>query len=328
VAEQYDGASVSCPADVKSEALCRSAAGDCDLAETCDGVSNDCPADSVAGAFLVCRSAAGDCDVAETCDGVSATCPADGFASSATVCRSAAGACDLAEQCTGSSAACPSDATSPDTDGDTVCDVADNCPNDANTDQANGDSDPLGDVCDPCTGGAVAIKHKITITKLLTAPGDDKLSFKAQATFVPPTFSPALNPQANGIRLLIVDASSHTMLDATVPGSVYNPTTHIGWKVNGSGTSWTYKNPLGDSNGLITVGVKTTPSKPGLVKVKAKGKNSDYTVHQNHLPLQVTFILDPPTAETGECIESLWPALFPTKPSCSVASAGGTVKCK
>jgi hypothetical protein len=266
--------------------------------------------------------------VAESCTGSGAACPSDQFQPATTVCRSAVGGCDIAEQCTGSGAACPADATSPDTDGDTVCDVADNCPNDPNTDQANGDADTLGDVCDPCTGGATAIKHKLTITKLLTPVGDDKLSFKAQATFTPPTFSPPLNPQANGIRLLIVDSNSDVMLDATVPGSVYNPLTHIGWKANGSGTSWTYKNPLGDSNGFTVVGVKTTPSKPGLVKVKAKGKNGSYAVHQNHLPLQATFILDPPTADTGECIEALWPAAYPVKPSCSVASAGNTVKCK
>jgi hypothetical protein len=73
----------------------------------------------------------------------------------------------------------------------------------------------------PCTGGANAFKHKITITKLLTPVGDDKLSFVAQATLTTP-FDPPLDPQENGIRLLIVDANGDTMLDATVTGSVYN----------------------------------------------------------------------------------------------------------
>jgi ferredoxin len=39
--------------------------------------------------------------------------------------------------------------TDPDSDGDTVIDALDNCPNDANTDQSNVDGDTLGDVCDP-----------------------------------------------------------------------------------------------------------------------------------------------------------------------------------
>jgi hypothetical protein len=38
--------------------------------------------------------------------------------------------------------------TPPDTDGDTVPDTDDNCPNDPNTDQANNDNDAEGDVCD------------------------------------------------------------------------------------------------------------------------------------------------------------------------------------
>jgi subtilisin family serine protease len=37
----------------------------------------------------------------------------------------------------------------PDSDGDTVIDSLDNCPNDANTDQSDVDGDMLGDVCDP-----------------------------------------------------------------------------------------------------------------------------------------------------------------------------------
>ncbi len=36
----------------------------------------------------------------------------------------------------------------PDDDGDTVEDAADNCPLDANADQADGDGDGIGDVCD------------------------------------------------------------------------------------------------------------------------------------------------------------------------------------
>jgi hypothetical protein len=43
-----------------------------------------------------------------------------------------------------------------DVDGDGVKNVMDNCPNKANTNQANEDSDMFGDVCDPCPpfGGA------------------------------------------------------------------------------------------------------------------------------------------------------------------------------
>ena len=40
--------------------------------------------------------------------------------------------------------------TANDTDGDEIVDVCDNCPDDANADQADQDNDGVGDVCDNC----------------------------------------------------------------------------------------------------------------------------------------------------------------------------------
>jgi cysteine-rich repeat protein len=104
-------------------AVCRAAAGACDVAEVCDGVASTCPADGKS--TTVCRPAAGPCDVPESCDGTSDGCPVDAFVPSATVCRPSAGECDVAETCTGSSAACPADALvaagTPCTDDGNVC---------------------------------------------------------------------------------------------------------------------------------------------------------------------------------------------------------------
>ena len=65
---------------------------------------------AIGNAGAVCRPAAGGCDVEETCSGASASCPADVLAGGGSECRAAAGPCDVAESCTGSSAACPADA--------------------------------------------------------------------------------------------------------------------------------------------------------------------------------------------------------------------------
>ena len=240
LAETCDGASPACPPDAKSSAVCRTSAGACDLAESCDGVNDACPADAKSTA--VCRAAAGVCDVAESCDGVGNSCPTDGFAPASTVCRPAAGACDVAENCTGSGASCPADTGLPDTDGDTVCDALDNCVAIANPSQANGDGDALGDACDPCnnivpTGQE---KAKLTLTRLLAPPSDDKVSFKGYFTNVPG--APTIDPVANGMRFLITDSTGSTPVDVTIPGGAYDVATKSGWKVNGSGTSWTYKN--------------------------------------------------------------------------------------
>jgi hypothetical protein len=110
VAENCTGTSAACPADGKSTAQCRAAAGVCDVAESCDGVNNDCPADGKSTAQ--CRAAAGVCDVAESCDGVNNDCPAD--AKSTAVCRGAAGVCDVADSCDGVGDDCPADQKQPD----------------------------------------------------------------------------------------------------------------------------------------------------------------------------------------------------------------------
>ena len=61
-----------------SGTVCREAAGDCDVAETCDGTSDACPADELATGDVCRPAAAGNpCDIAETCAGDSPDCPPD-----------------------------------------------------------------------------------------------------------------------------------------------------------------------------------------------------------------------------------------------------------
>jgi hypothetical protein len=112
VAESCDGTGPDCPADGKSTAVCRAAAGPCDAAESCDGGADDCPGDGLLSSGTECRPAAGACDVGEACDGLATTCPGDVVLSSGTECRAVAGACDVAEACDGVSAACPADTVS------------------------------------------------------------------------------------------------------------------------------------------------------------------------------------------------------------------------
>jgi len=84
-------------------------AGGLRLQINCTGTSSTCPADGFQSSTTVCRSSAGDCDVAESCTGTAAGCPSDGFRSSTVVCRPSAGPCDMAESCTGTGPNCPSD---------------------------------------------------------------------------------------------------------------------------------------------------------------------------------------------------------------------------
>ena len=74
----------------------------------------------------VCRPAASECDVAESCTGTTGTCPADGFKSSGTPCTDDGNLCN-ADVCNGSGT-CTHPAL-PDTDGDGICDAQDPCIN-------------------------------------------------------------------------------------------------------------------------------------------------------------------------------------------------------
>jgi len=95
------------------------------------------------------------CDRAESCNGSSKNCPIDLYLAAGTVCRPTAGSCDLvAEACSGSSPACPDDSATADPDADGIGSDCDNCPLDANPDQADADGDGVGDVCDLCPNDA------------------------------------------------------------------------------------------------------------------------------------------------------------------------------
>src|SRR5262245_37986081 len=167
VAESCTGSSGACPADgfkPETTSCTRSSTGGaCDGTDSCDGAGH-CK-DGFLTATTICRAAAGECDVAESCTGSSGACPADGFKpettsctgtsnggachgtdscdgawhckdgflTATTICRAAAGECDVAESCTGSSRGCPAHGFKPETTSCTgtssggACDGTDSC---------------------------------------------------------------------------------------------------------------------------------------------------------------------------------------------------------
>jgi hypothetical protein len=67
----------TCATVLAATHVCRPAAGECDLADSCDGLGTVCPADGFKSASIVCRAAVSDCDFEETCSGGAANCPPD-----------------------------------------------------------------------------------------------------------------------------------------------------------------------------------------------------------------------------------------------------------
>ena len=203
-----------------------------------------------------------------------------------------------------------------------MCDGADNCPADPNPDQADGDGDGRGDVCDPCTGQGTIGKPKLTIGGLSTPSGDDRLKVRGEIT--PPfPFSPALDPAASGVRILITDATGATVLDGVIPGGPYDYATQTGWKSNSSRTRWSYRNGLGGIGGIVKVALKIGSS-PWLLQFSASGRNGTYAVAPTGLPVHVTFAVD---ASAGQCGEVSF-AGPPPSPSCAFSSSGRTLGCK
>lgn len=151
VAETCTGASTACPPDTLAGAgaVCRPSSDLCDAPERCSGTGSACPPDALAVSGFPCRPAAGDCDVEETCTGIGASCPPDVRVPAGTLCRASRGECDVAELCAGSSA-CPEDERVP--EGTTCrastgpCDAAEACDgaNDACPDDA---ARPDGTMC-------------------------------------------------------------------------------------------------------------------------------------------------------------------------------------
>jgi hypothetical protein len=174
---------------------------------------------------------------------------------------------------------------------------------------------------DACTRAVAVSKPKLTIGKLTTPPGDDKLALKG-GMMLPLPFVPALDPAGGGVRVLI-DHAAGRLLDAAIPGGVFDRTSKVGWKTSKAGTAWTYSNPSGIL-GVRKVIVKLVPRTPGLVKFAVAGKDGSYAVRREELPLRATLVLD---ADAGQCGEATFPGPSPA-PSCAFNASGSRLDCK
>jgi hypothetical protein len=238
------------------------------------------------------------------------------------VCRASAGTCDIAETCDGTTTACPVDQTSPDSDGDTVCDLIDNCASVANASQSDADGDDLGDACDACTNGAAATKRRIVLQKILAPTGDDKLTFSGTVTL--PT-TPTINPVVKGMGVILTTAAPTTLLEIDVPGGAYSNATKKGWRANPTGTRWSYKNGSPTTaDPILGITLSTSPRTPGVFKFKVRAKNGAFPATPADAPLRATVIVDTPFASTGQCAE----VFFPSASSCKFNPSQSSVSCK
>ena len=142
----------------------------------------------------------------------------------------------------------------------------------------------------------------VRITRIDTPPGDDSLAFNGRMVITHP-FSPALDPATYGVGIVITDQLGTSVLDAVIPGGAYDPETKVGWRTSSTGRRWRYVNKSSTpANGITSVVIKDLSNRqPGLIDFRIKGRRGNYAVAPAAATLTGTLVLDPPTAETGQC---------------------------
>jgi parallel beta-helix repeat protein len=161
---------------------------------------------------------------------------------------------------------------------------------------------PLG-VCPlACASGVAMADSALRIRRLDTPPGDESLAFRGRMVLTHP-FSPVLDPTIVGVGVVITDHLGASVLAVTIAGGAYDPVTKVGWRTSATGKRWRYIDKSGSPmNGIRSVVIKDLSNRqPGLIDFSITGRRGSYTVAPDAETLAGTVVLDPPTAETGQC---------------------------
>jgi cysteine-rich repeat protein len=205
---------------------------------------------------------------------------------------------------------------------------------DAGCQLVDSDFDRLCDALDPCTGGVPVNRAKIVLARLeyqsLTAREFSKVTFKGETEpVIFPSPTPP-DPPTNGVRILIDDDQGNSVLDVTIGGGLYDPILKRGWIATsswftGTANSWFFQDKSGTPRGgIFRVKLQRDPY-TSQIRFLINGKNGFYDVATSPNPqptpppktqpnlLHGVLVLDPMTADTGECAELEFPGgLSPT----------------
>ena len=183
---------------------------------------------------------------------------------------------------------------------------------------ADADGDGRCDSLDACLGGVAVARPQVIVR------GDnDTLTFKGEMT-LPHPFVPALDPAANGVRVILHDVGGN-LIDAFVPPGAFTRESGVGWKVSVGRWSWidkTLTNPFGIDKVVVQ---DRSSRQPGLVKFVVKSRKRTYSEFTQHPPLSGVLVLDVPQATGGQCGTATFPGP-PPAPTCT--PMGPTLVCR
>lgn len=187
----------------------------------------------------------------------------------------------------------------------------------------DGNLDP-GEECesdDDCAGGAtceacachapVLCESGIAVRRPVLVMRGPPFSLRLNGEAVVPKPWAGMDPQTNGVRVRVEDASGAIAFDAVVPGGP-------AWKVNPKGTRWTYVDRTGSVAGVQRVVViDRSRREDGLVAWRVVAKAAPATLPDVNA-VRSTVVL----GAADECASTAWNPPTGVRPRCRPTAAG------
>jgi hypothetical protein len=173
-----------------------------------------------------------------------------------------------------------------------------------------------GEVCNACACvNPAACASGIAISKPGLSLRATPFNLRMKGEAVVPKPWQAVNPLTNGVRVVVDATSGGGGLDVTIPGGAL--VNGVGWSLNGSGTTWTYRDGTGSHGGITKVVVKDRSSHiDGLLRWAITGKSTSTVALPNAAVTRTSIVLGAAT----ECAALAWNPPAGIRPRCTATA--------